>query len=247
MRPDDPATPPPELANVYATLTEVNHFADPAIRFTSQYGADGPAITEDGATYDAVYLLTQTNRSPEARRDSVAHLGSYLFHELTTPLGPRLDRGRQVGTPAEATPFRSLGTYLACGSRRWPDACAGRPRRLQTSCSKNGRRWRRADMATPEVEETACARVLSDPDSARSNALTARIEEESRVHCLKGLPPRRLTRLLASLEDQAQQTVAHDDPGNWARQALNRVREWSGAGLMAGPVREAGRLGARAS
>src|SRR5262249_41670859 len=113
--PEDPATPAPELANVYATLTELNHFADPAIRFTSQYGADGPSIAEGGATFDAVYVLTQANRSPEARRDTVAHLGSYLFHELTTALRPRLERARQQAGPGGSTPLRTIGTY-GCSS-----------------------------------------------------------------------------------------------------------------------------------
>ena len=40
--PDDPATPRQEQANVYATLTELNHFADPGVTFTAQYGPDGP-------------------------------------------------------------------------------------------------------------------------------------------------------------------------------------------------------------
>jgi hypothetical protein len=80
--------------------------------------------------------------------------------------------------------------------------------------------------------------VLADPD-LRAEALTARVEAEARGH-LDGTPGEALTRLLATLEEQAQQSVALDDPGNWARQAVGRVREWSGAGLNVGPVREAG-------
>src|SRR5262249_39364255 len=34
--PDDPASPRPELANIYATLTELNHFTDSAIPFSAQ-------------------------------------------------------------------------------------------------------------------------------------------------------------------------------------------------------------------
>ncbi len=234
--PDDPATPAPELANVYATLTELNHFADPAIRFTAQYGADGPSITEGGSTFDAIYLLTQANRSPEARRDCVSHLGSYLFHELTTPLGLRLDRGRQLrpASEAEATPFRSLGTYGVWFPRGLMLRLAGRDalKRLMEE-------WQGAGEPTATAEvEAACARVLADPD-LRPEALTARLESEARG-LLDGTPGEALTRLLASLEEQAQQSVAHDDPGNWARQAVARVREWSGAGLSAGPVRDAG-------
>ncbi len=232
--PEDPATPVPELANVYATLTELNHFADPAIRFTSQYGADGPSITEAGTTFDAVYVLTQANRSPEARRDTVAHLGSYLFHELTTPLGLRLDRGRQLRVSAEVTPFRSLGTYGVWFPRGLMLRLAGRD-----ACKRLLEEWQAAGEPTATAEvEAACARVLADPD-LRLEALTARVEAEARG-LLDGTPGEALTRLLATLEDQAQQSLAQDDPGNWARQALTRVREWSGAGLSAGPVQEAG-------
>ena len=39
--PQDPASPKAELANIYATLTELNHFSDPSIAFAAQYGADG--------------------------------------------------------------------------------------------------------------------------------------------------------------------------------------------------------------
>ncbi len=232
--PDDPATPPAELANIYATLTELNHFADPAIRFTSQYGVDGPAIAESGATFDALYLLTQANRSPEARRDTVAHLGSYLFHELTTPLGPRLDRGRQARLSAEASPFRSLGTYGVWFPRGLLLRLAGRD-----ACKRLLEDWQATGEPTATAEvEAACARVLADPD-LRPEAVTARIESAA-FGQLDGSPAEALTRLLASLEEQAQQSLAQEDPGNWARQAVTRVREWFGAGLNAGPVREAG-------
>jgi len=232
--PDDPATPPAELANIYATLTELNHFADPAIRFTSQYGADGPAISEAGATFDALYLLTQANRSPEARRDAIAHLGSYLFHELTTPLGLRLDRGRQASGSADASPFRSLGTYGVWFPRGLMLRLAGRD-----ACKRLLEEWQATGDPTATAEvEAACARVLADPD-LRPEALTARIEAAA-FGQLDGSPAEALTRLLATLEEQAQQSLAQEDPGNWARQAVTRVREWFGAGLSAGPVREAG-------
>ena len=107
------------------------------------------------------------------------------------------------------------------------------------ACKRLLEEWQAAGEPTATAEvEAACARVLADPD-LRPEALTARIEAEARG-LLDGTPGEALTRLLAALEDQAQQTLAHEDPGNWARQALTRVREWSGAGLTAGPVREAG-------
>jgi serine/threonine protein kinase len=232
--PDDPATPRSELANVYATLTELNHFADPAIRFTSQYGANVLPVAEDGSTFDAVYVLTQANRSPEARRDAVAHLGNYLFHDLTTPLGPRLDRGRQLPATFDGTSFRSLGTYSVWFPRGLLLRLAGRD-----VCKRLLEEWQAVGEPTATAEiEAACARVLADPD-LRPEALTARIEAVTRA-ALDGSPGEALTRLLATLEESAQQSLAQEDPGNWARQALTRVREWTGAGLSAGAGRETG-------
>ena len=40
--PFDPATPALEQSNLYATLTELNHYHDPGVSFTAQYGPDGP-------------------------------------------------------------------------------------------------------------------------------------------------------------------------------------------------------------
>ena len=56
--PEDPATPRSELANLYATLTELNHFADPSVPFSAQYGTDGPRLVSDGPAFDNTYLLT---------------------------------------------------------------------------------------------------------------------------------------------------------------------------------------------
>ncbi len=232
--PDDPATPKSELANVYATLTELNHFTDPSIRFASQYGADGPSIIEEGAAFDAVYLLPQSNRSPEARRDVIAHLGSYLFHEMTTPLGLRLDKARRLPPLPEATLFRSFGTYGVWFPRGLLLRLAGR-----AACQRLLEEWQATGEPTARTElDAACARVFTDP-GLKPESLSSRLEEYARS-MLDGAPGEALTRLLATLEDQSQQSVALDDPGNWARQALTRVREWFGSGLSAPGTREAG-------
>src|SRR5207247_8567302 len=44
--PQDPATPRHELANTYATLTELNHFSDPSIPFAAEYGSEGQRIVD---------------------------------------------------------------------------------------------------------------------------------------------------------------------------------------------------------
>ncbi len=229
--PEDPATPRGELANLYATLTELNHFSDPAIPFTAQYGADGVRMRDEGnPPFDSVYLLTAAHRTPEARRDAVAHLGSYLFHEMTTPLGLRLDQSRRTidENRAGVTRFRSFGTYAVWFPRGLLMRLAARQ-----ACKRIMEDWQTEGEPTAHAEvEAACARLLADP-GLRPEALQARIEEQAQRQ-LDGLAPgEALTALLASVEEQSQQFVALDDPGNWARQALTRVQEWLGSGWQA--------------
>src|SRR5262249_47272313 len=93
-------------------------FSDSAVPFAAQYGPDGQRLVDHGRPFGSVYLLPLAHRGPEALEEAVAHLGSYLFHEVTTPLGLRLDQVRrqaqgethfaQTGLSAA---FRSLGTY----------------------------------------------------------------------------------------------------------------------------------------
>jgi serine/threonine protein kinase len=220
--PEDPATPKQEQANVYATLTELNHFMDPGVRFTAQYGADGPRTVDQGQPYSQVYLMKLGHRSPEALRDVVAHLGSYLFHELTTPLGLRLDRLRLPVTPAGSTPFRSFGTYAIWFPRGLLLRAASR-----RACMRLASEWQREGEPTATTEvEAACARLLSDPDF-RFEALCVRIQEYAAASFDDNLTGA-LTFLLSKLEEQSQQSVALDDPGNWAHQALARVQDWIG-------------------
>jgi serine/threonine protein kinase len=230
--PDDPATPRSEQANLYATLTELNHFADPAIPFTAQYGTDGPRLAEEGVAFDNTYLLTLRNRTPEGRRDAMAHLGSYLFHELTTPLGLRLDRARSAkrGTEGLTTAlggrgFRSLGTFGVWFPRGLLLRLAARG-----ACARLLEEWQVAGEPTAWAElEAARARVLADTE-LQPEVLAAQVGELAGGQ-LDGSPRDVLTQLLAGIEDQSQQSVAQDDPGGWARQTLGRVQDWLGGGL----------------
>jgi hypothetical protein len=227
--PEDPATPRPEQANVYATLTELNHFADPAVAFSAQYGSDGPRLADEGPAFDQTYLLTQPHRTPECRRDALAHLSSYLFHELTTPLGLRLDQSRaQRNLPS---PFRSLGTFSVWFPRGLllRLAARGTCQRLLAEWQSGGASA--APLTAPEqaVLNAALARVEADPELA-PEALAERLSELA-GNQLDAPPRDALTRLLLGIEEQAQQLVAQEDPGAWARQALTRVRDWLGGGL----------------
>jgi eukaryotic-like serine/threonine-protein kinase len=64
-------------------------------------------------------------------------------------------------------------------------------------------------------------------------SLQDRLEKTASLPSLTELettPGEALVRFLATLVEQAQQSVANEDPGNWARQALGRVKEWVGSG-----------------
>jgi serine/threonine protein kinase len=223
--PQDPATPRSEQANVYATLTELNHFTDPSIPFVAQYGTDGQQIRDQGFPFNQVYLLQLAHRGPEALRDAVAHLGSYLFHELTTPLGLRLDKFRRPNFHMGSTPFRSFGTYGVWFPRGLLLRQAARK-----ACARLMSEWQVADMSSAATEvEAACSRALADPE-LRFDALCNRIQDEAGTSLETSLSAA-LTAVLASLEEQSLQSVAQDDPANWARQALGRIEEWVGSAL----------------
>jgi serine/threonine protein kinase len=224
--PEDPATPRQELANIYATLTELHHFSDPAIPFSAQYGTDGPRLVDQGPAFDATYLLPLTHRTPESRRAVMTHLGSYLFHEITTPLGIRLDRTRATVTPG-ATLFRAMGTFGVWFPRGLMLRLAAR-----TAVQQVLHGWQSEGPTRARAElEASHARIVADP-ALQPDALLARITELA-VRELDGPPAEALTRLLTQLEEQSQQVVAIDDPGNWARQTVQRAREWLGSGLQA--------------
>ncbi len=232
--PDDPATPREEQANAYATLTELNHFADPTIPFSAQYSADGLRVSNEGPAFDSTYLLTFSHRTAESRQTTMAHLGSYLFHEMTTPLGMRLEKIRLKPAPADCLPFRSLGTYGVWFPRGLL---------LRTAAQRAIRRvvedWEATGDPTAAMElEAAQARVLSDPELLPESLIT-RISLLASSH-LESAPGELLTRMLASLEEQSQKSVAHDDPGSWAHQAVARIQDWLGNGLqsLSGPIKE---------
>jgi serine/threonine protein kinase len=224
--PDDPTTPAAEQANVYATLTEINHFSDPSIPFSAQYGADGPRLVDEEAPFDNTYMLTMPHRSPEGRRDAMAHLGSYLFHELTTPLGLRLDRIRLKKGGDETLPFRSFGTYGVWFPRGLVLRLAARQ-----ACRQMLDEWQIEGEATAQAElEAATARVLADPE-LHTDTLTARLAEMAGEH-MEAPPREALARMLGTLEEQSLQTLAQDDPAAWANQASHRVKDWLGGGVQ---------------
>src|SRR5262245_10763465 len=105
--PADPTTPPEEGANIYATLTELNHYADESITFRSRYGGpDGPQLESPAPPFSTVYLIQRSGRGPSAAAECAERLAAYLCLDLTTPLGSELDRTRGEARGL----FRAFGT-----------------------------------------------------------------------------------------------------------------------------------------
>lgn len=253
--PDDPATPALEQSNLYATLTEINHYSEGVAAFTAQYGADEPRQVEQGAPYDAVYVLPQRERTPEARHDVIAHLGQYLFQDLITPLGAKLEHERSSKPPqawdGPATAFRTLGTHavwfprglllrlaarLSLGNLvgQWTDEEQNNdvgfgPRYAglggNLAVVGNNRGMKEVD--------AAFSRVLAEP-GLQPATLTLRMEEMA-AKFLDGMgPTAALAQLLQGVEEQCWQYGGPDNPGSWATQALARVRDWLGSGVQGG-------------
>ena len=236
----DPATPKQELSNIYATLTELNHYSDPSIPFVAEYGIEGQRIVEQRSPFSTVYLLPLAHRTPDSLEQTVAHLGSYLFHELTTPLGLRLDllrHGDDQGESAPAfgqlsVPLRSFGTYAVWFPRGLMLNLAARH-----SCKRLIEQWVATDMMLSANELQAAIQAVVDrytteaeltPESlAKSIDTTAQAGAAGEV---SATPGEVLSSLLAKLEDQMQQSTAQDDPVNWCKQAMSRIRDWMGVG-----------------
>src|SRR5205823_4084687 len=145
-------------------------------------------------------------------------------HELTTPLGLRLDRCRHLPVPAGATTFRSFGTYAVWFPRGLLLRLAARQ-----ACRQLIEEWQAVGEPNAQAEvEAACARVLADA-TLRAETLAAHFEQAAEP-ALDGTPAEALTHLLATLEEQSQLPVALEDPGNWALQAVSRVGELVGVG-----------------
>lgn len=222
--PADPATPPAEQANLYATLTEIHHFSDPAVPFAAQYSADGPRLIEQGPPFASIYLLAPKHRSPAGLRDTLAHVGSYLFHDLTTPLGLRLDRSRQRTPPPTATRFRSFGTYSIWFPRGLMLRVAARQAILKLLDN-----WQAGSAALGTAEiKAACAAAWSEA-GLDIEALASRLSDSAQSVFEGGIDSM-LGGLQTDLEGQLLQGPPSNDPAAWARDTLRSVLDWVGMG-----------------
>ena len=237
-RPQDPATPKTELANIYATLTEMNHFSDPTVAIRRPVRHRRAAHRRSRRAFHSVYLLPLAIAAPESLDETVPHLGSYLFHELTTPLGLRLDHLRH-GRQRPATPAGTMASSAAqlrhlrgLVPARLAVAPGGPPGMPTAHRGLAGQRRIRDLTRNAPPPSTSCATALP-PSRNFPDTLARSIEAAASGPTPNDLgvtPAEALTRLLTTLDEQSQQPVAQDDQASWARQAVHRVREWVGAG-----------------
>jgi eukaryotic-like serine/threonine-protein kinase len=221
--PHDPATPKQELANLYATLTEINHFNDPAISFSAQYGGpDGPKLVHPGAPFSTVYLLQLENRSPEALSDCTAHLSTYLTQELSSPLGFELEQVRGEPPDPDRTPFRSFGTYSIWFPRGL--MLRGAARQM---CKRLLEDWQEVGLNVSLAPiQALCDAVLAAPE-LKADRAGPMIEKAATAS--EGSPGQALGRFLAQLESEIPVVISRGDASGWAQQALERVHDWVGS------------------
>ena len=218
--PDDPSSSDAELANTYATLTELHHFADPDVTFQAQYvGPDGPTVTARGLPFTATYLMPMESRSPEAFRDCVAHLAGYVSHDLTTPLGTGLEKVRRKRVPPGRTPFRGFGTFGVWYPRGLLLRSAARQ-----ACGQFLRAWAAfGQVDLPAEAEATLQGVLAHPGLA-ATAIQEFIAEQSST--AEGNPATRAREWVENLGDVPAARRA--DPHGWAVAAWDQCRDLFG-------------------
>ncbi len=215
--PEDPNAPAVEQANVFAALTELNHYADPDVTFTAQYGgAEGPLVEAAGLPFDATYLLPMAERTSEGFRDCISHLAGYVAHDLTTPLGTGLDKLRRR-SPAGRTPFRGFGTFGVWFPRGLLLRSAARQ-----LCVRYLRAWSAADGGKPPAAEAVLTRIAADPrlTSEQVQGFVA-----AQAGGADGDPVAKLAAWTAGLSDQVPLASRRPDPQSWAASAWDYVRD----------------------
>jgi len=221
--PDDANSPPMELANIFATLTELNHYADPEVKFAAQYGGpEGQSVDGRGLPFDATYLLPMADRTAEAFRDCVSHLAGYVTHDLTTPLGTGLEKIRKAKPPLGRTPFRGFGTFGVWYPRGLLLRSAARQ-----LCARMLRSWSAfGGVALPDEAERILKTILDDkrltPDEVQ------RFLGEESAAGPDGNPAEATRTWRANLLNYAEAAARRPDPQSWAAAAWDQGRDLVG-------------------
>jgi eukaryotic-like serine/threonine-protein kinase len=221
--PTDPNTSDHELANLFAGLTELNHYADPDVTFTAHYGGpEGPKVEGQGLPFSATYLLPLPERSGVAFRDSISHLAGYVAHDLTTPLGTALEQLRKQHAGFGRSPFRTFGTYGVWFPRGLLLRAAA-----QKICLRLLKTWRNtAPPGNPKPIKDLVAQVTSDP-RLKPDDVEQQIDREA-IRGTEGGPADQIERWLTGLEGQANPSGRRGEAGPWSRAVWEQARDLIG-------------------
>lgn len=220
----DAATPAAEQANVFATVAELNHFADEEVGFSAGYaGPEGPRVDARGLPFSATYLMAIPDRSSAAFKDCLSHLAAYVTHDLTTPFGTLLERVRTSPPPPGRVPFRSFGTFGVWYPRGLVLRTAAR--RL---CGRVVQGWLACDPKTIPAESYELVdKMLADPRLAPDGVMKL-IATEAATGPL-GHPEEFVARWLGGVVDVCHTPgPGKPDPVQAATQAWEQCRELIG-------------------
>ncbi|VTR99911.1 protein kinase domain-containing protein [Tuwongella immobilis] len=237
--PEDPATPPMELANVYASIQELQHFSDPSVPFHAHYGAaDGPKFQNESFPFSGSYLIALEHRSPGMLRDAMARLSTYLLQELTTPLGNDLEVQRRRALEQNQTIFRCFGSF----SVWFPRGLLLREAARQVGAAMVAEWQSRDILAVRPMISEYCQRLTHEP-AFQTDAIRFRLVAEL-ANRTDGSAEMVIQRLLQQLEEQAAAAL-NENPGEWLRQAMDRIREVIGLrhGTEAESIYRSSRIG----
>ncbi len=218
--PEDLSSPPVELANIFATLTELNHYADTDVAFSAQYGGpEGPAIEGHGLPFTATYLLPMKERSNDSFRDIVSHLAGYVSYDLTTPLGSGLDVLRHTPTAPGRTPFRGFGTFGVWYPRGLLLRSASRQ-----ICIQMLRNWSSVVPSLPPAAEDMLHAILGDTRLAPDPIKQFIVKESTTKN--DGNPLDRLAAWVEQFSQDAEQAAKKSDPITWCVGIWDQARDW---------------------
>ncbi len=221
--PTDPNTGDAELANLYAAVTELNHYADPDVSFVAHYGGpEGPKVESRGLPFSSTYLLPMPERTAGAFRDCVSHLAGYVSHDMTTPLGAALEQARAQPVGFDRSPFRTFGTYGVWFPRGLLLRSAA-----QKICLTLLKEWLAdATPADPAAVKEVVAHAVGDA-RLKPDAVRQQIEEQA-TRGADGGPADQIERWLTGLEGQIAGVGRHPDAGAWSRAVWEQARDLIG-------------------
>jgi hypothetical protein len=199
---------------------ELNHFHDPTITFSAQYGGpDGPKIVAQDRPFTSVYLMERESRGPQTRHDCAVHLASYLIQDMTTPLGKDLDVLREIPQPPNHTPFRSFGAAGIWFPRGLMLRSAAR-----IMCQRILMEWQDpGPLQSCAPVEDLCSKMQATP-ALQPDAITNRLEKTA---CgAQGTFQEGLGALLNEFESDVENAL--EDAPTWAKKVMDRLTNWVG-------------------